>query len=544
MLYGNNIDLNLNAINNPVFQVLSTSPATTKLGLFYYDSVKKSLGVYNGTTWDYYQIAAIPTNSITYNKIQQASASTLLGNPTGSAANVQEITLGTGLSFSGSVLNAAVSSVSGRTGAVVLTSSDVGLSNVANSLQVINSGGTTSIQTLLFANLPAAGTAGRIFITSDTKDIYRDNGTSFDRMSSNVSSPLTWTAGLIGIQVATTSQNGYLASTDWNTFNGKEPAITAGTTLQYWRGDKTFQTLNSAAIPDLATTVQAYRLDQFAAPTNPVSFNSQRITSVATPVASTDAANKAYVDASVQGLDIKQEVQYATTAALPANTYNNGTSGVGATLTANANAALTVDGVAVTANQRILVKNEASAANNGIYIVTQTGSAGAPYVLTRSSDMNSASNIQNGAFTFVQVGGTSNSNTGWTLSISGAVTVGTTALSFVQFSGAGTYSTGSGLTLVGTQFSAVQGLGISIGTSIAINPTVVPQKYSTSIGNASATSFAVTHNLNSTNVVVTIYDNSTFAVIYTDITITSVNAITVTFSTAPTSNQYTVVVIG
>src|SRR5262249_18352603 len=83
------------------------------------------------------------------------------------------------------------------------------------------------------------------------------------------------------------------------------------------------------------------------------------------------------------------DVRLATATVLPTNTYNNGSGGVGATLTGTANGALTVDGVAVAASDRILVKNEATQSKNGIYTVSNIGSAGAPYVLTRATDANS-----------------------------------------------------------------------------------------------------------------------------------------------------------
>lgn len=120
-------------------------------------------------------------------------------------------------------------------------------------------------------------------------------------------------------------------------------------------------------------------------------------------------------------------VKYATAAALPANTYNNGTSGVGATITGNSNGALSVDGVAVSVGDRILVKNEATAANNGIYNVTATGSAGAPYILTRGGYSSIAANMAAGSHVFVQLG---NTNAGATFfqTTTGIITFGTTNL--------------------------------------------------------------------------------------------------------------------
>lgn len=104
----------------------------------------------------------------------------------------------------------------------------------------------------------------------------------------------------------------------------------------------------------------------------------------------------AAVAAQLAQLTSKNEVAYATAAALPANTYANGAAGVGATLTANANGALTVDGQAVVVGQRIFVKNEAATTHNGIYVVTATGGAGAPYVLTRAADFDQPAEVSSG----------------------------------------------------------------------------------------------------------------------------------------------------
>jgi hypothetical protein len=180
---------------------------------------------------------------------------------------------------------------------------------------------------------------------------------------------------------------------------------------------------------------------------------------LANPTQDQDAATKNYVDSVAQGLDIKASVEYATAAALPAYTYNNGTSGVGATITANANGALSIDGSNPSAGARVLIKNEigANAPYNGIYVVTDAGSAGAPFVLTRSTDFDNGSPSGEipGAFTFVEAG-TNNADTGWVCTTNAPVTVGTTNIVFAQFSGAGQYTanTSAGLSLDGTVFSA------------------------------------------------------------------------------------------
>lgn len=166
------------------------------------------------------------------------------------------------------------------------------------------------------------------------------------------------------------------------------------------------------------------------------------------PVSNTDIVNKQYADAIASGIHFHEAVSLATTAALPANTYNNGTSGVGATLTATANGALSVDSTLTVATERILVKNEVAGANNGVYVVTQVGSAGTPYILTRATDFDSVGTgvdqIDEGDF-FLVTNGVANLNTAWVQQTAPPITIGTTALVFQQFSAPITYTAGTGL---------------------------------------------------------------------------------------------------
>lgn len=157
--------------------------------------------------------------------------------------------------------------------------------------------------------------------------------------------------------------------------------------------------------------------------------------------------NKAYVDSVTSGLSVKTPVKVATTGNLTA-TYNNGAG----TLTGTTNFALSVDGVTVSVNDRILVKDQTTAAQNGFYKVTATGSGSAAFVLTRTPDADAASELVAGAFAFVEEG-TANADNGYVLSTDGAVTLGTTAINFEQFSGAGQISAGDGLAKTGNSLS-------------------------------------------------------------------------------------------
>jgi hypothetical protein len=178
----------------------------------------------------------------------------------------------------------------------------------------------------------------------------------------------------------------------------------------------------------------------------------------ADPTLALQAATKQYVDTLVaSGIHFHQPVRVENPANLNA-TYNNGTAGVGATLTnAGAQVALVVDGVTVATNDRVLVYEQTDQTQNGIYVVTDTGSGSTNWVLTRSDDadtyvINSANGLSEGSTVFVQQGTTGAGET-YTCNTSGVITFGTTAISFAQISSAQVYSAGSGLALTGTVFS-------------------------------------------------------------------------------------------
>jgi hypothetical protein len=182
-----------------------------------------------------------------------------------------------------------------------------------------------------------------------------------------------------------------------------------------------------------------------------VSVNGQKIVNLAEPVGPQDAATKAYVDATQQGLDPKESARVSTIAALPANTPAG--TGVTKTLTANANGTLTIDGVLLALNDRVLVKDEASAVNNGVYYVTAAGSGAAPWVLTRATDANATSKVTPGLYVFVEEG--TQGGNGYVLTTVAPITLDTTGLVFSQFSGAGQITAGTGMTKSGNTLNVV-----------------------------------------------------------------------------------------
>ena len=192
-------------------------------------------------------------------------------------------------------------------------------------------------------------------------------------------------------------------------------------------------TLTSAKVSDFDTQVRTSRLDQMTAPSAAVSLNSQKITNLATPTASTDAASKSYVDGVSQGLDVKDSVKATTTAnGTLASAFANGS---------------TIDGVSLSTNDRILIKDQSTQTENGIYKVNASG---AP---TRVDDLAAGADAA-GAFVFVEQG-TVNAENGFVCtSNKGSAVVGTNNLTFAQFSGAGQITAGNGLQKSGNTLSA------------------------------------------------------------------------------------------
>ena len=249
-----------------------------------------------------------------------------------------------------------------------------------------------------------------------------------------------------------------------------------------------------------------------------INVNSRYINNLLDPLQDQDAATKAYVDSIAQGLDIKASVNLATTAPLGAYTYNNGSSGVGATITGASVGVLTIDGETVTLNARVLVKNEPSAggfnAYNGIYLCTTEGDAGTAYVLTRSTDFNQPAEMYS-AFTFVEYGSV-NVDTGWvcTNNSSATIVVGTTPIVFTQFSGAGAYTAGNGLSTNGSQFNVnVDPDTTTINGSNQVAVKASANLTTPNIGAATGSSLSLTGNIDVLNVNATGYVSATGNVI-------------------------------
>jgi hypothetical protein len=305
---------------------------------------------------------------------------------------------------------------------------------------------------------------------------------------------------------------------------------------------------------------------------------------VATPTDAAHAATKGYVDSARQGLDVKQSVRAATTG--PVNLANQLEAGDPLDTT-----------VTLVAGNRVLVKNQSTASENGIYVVQASGAA------VRATDANGTADtgeVSGGTFVFVEEG-TLNADSGFVVSSNGPITVGTDAMNWVQFSGAGAITAGDGLTQTGTTINAVgttdrisvsanaidiastyagqssivtlgtittgtwNGVDIAVadggtGASTAgdartnlgaggtqgsgVSTPALSRKVTKTIGDGAATSFTIQHGFGTREVMIQVYDAATYDTVIADTVRTDTNNVTVAFSSAPSSDAYVVVAIG
>jgi hypothetical protein len=497
-----NLDLTKNELQNAVIQNLGTAPSSPKDGQIYYNTSDDTLYFYNGTTW----VNFVQTTQVTFNTFSNRPAANTV--PAGTLFFATDTNL---LYLSDATTWDQISSF----GSVSAQTSygDTSSNGTSNDYaRADHTHGTPSLTSTAPQTLAAGGTNS---VGTATTPARADHVHALPNFG-NVSAQTTFGAS---------SAN--------------------GTGTEFARNDHTHGT----PVHDNAAH-SAINLSALTVPTADVSFATYKITNLGTPTADTDAATKAYVDATSQGLAIKEAVHSATAAILPNSP--TWTSANGGTITAGSNTTLTVDGDQVLSGQRVLVKNEASVGGlggqyNGIYTLTVEGDGSTAWVLVRSADANTSAEVKSGMFTFVQTGDTL-ANTGWVLTTDNPITLNTTVLEFTQFSGAGTYTASNGVALgaVGgaNNFSAVAGTGITVDSGgININTAVVVTKFAANVGNGSAQSITVTHNLGTKDVIVSIYDNSSpYAEVICDVEHTSTTAITLNFTVAPTSNQYRVVV--
>ena len=247
-----------------------------------------------------------------------------------------------------------------------------------------------------------------------------------------------------------------------------------------------------------------------------------KVTNLPTPSASGDAASKAYVDSLVEGLAWKDSCRVATQSNL--NLASPGA---------------TIDGITMASQDRILVRAQSTASENGIYVWN-----GSAVAATRSLDASTFAELEQAVTTVEE--GTSGATTYRQDQING--TIGSSSISWVTFGTAAPAAseTTAGVAEIATQAETDAGtddLRIVTPLKLATWSGRI-KKYATSIGDGSATSYTVTHNLASLDVAVTVFNNSTGDEVITDVTHTTTNTLTIVFATAPASNAYRVVVVG
>jgi hypothetical protein len=477
------IDLAKNELQNAVVQNLAADPSSPVLGQVYFNTVANEMRIYNGTLFE-----AIGLNGVT--------------------ADAAEINILDGATLTTTELNYV-------------------------------DGVTSAIQTQLDTKSPSANPTFTGTVTLDTGVNLVFEGTTANAFE------LTLTAGdptddrvvtlpdltttLVGRDTVDTLTNKTITSpvvsglylSDLSIVVEGSTADDFETTLSFVdpTADRTIY------VPDANGTLARVenKLHDFALATAAVDLNNQKITNLTDPTNPQDAANKRYVDSAVVGIDWKPSVRLATTAAITLATgLENGD---------------TLDGVTLATGDRVLVKNQTDATENGIYVVAASG---AP---ARSSDADTAAEITASFAVFVEEG-TVNTDSGWTLTNNGTITVGTSELSFTQFTGLGQITAGAGLTKTANTLDVIGGDGITVNAdSVVIDRTVVVTKYATTIGDGTNTSYTVTHNLNTRDVVVSLYDTaSPYAEVMADVEHSTTNTITVLFSVAPTTDKYRVVV--
>lgn len=286
---------------------------------------------------------------------------------------------------------------------------------------------------------------------------------------------------------------------------GSAPSTPVTGQIYYNTGDNFLYFWDGTAWRNITYMAQVLglRLDQFAAPTADVTMNNNKLTNVADGSSANDAVNYSQLQAVLTGRSWKDAVRAATTANITLSGLQ------------------TIDGISLSAGDRVLVKDQSTGANNGIYVV-------ASGAWSRSTDADTSAEMVPTLTVKVQQG-TTNGDKEFTLTTDAPITLGTTSLTF---------------SLTGQGTSYTQGTGIIIsGSTISIDSSVVPRKYSADYGDGSTTAITITHNLGTKDVVVSIRKKSTDEVWIADVIAATNNTITITHAVAPAVNEFRVTVI-
>jgi hypothetical protein len=570
------LNLNKNELLNAKIQNLSVAPSSPVEGQIYYDTDTKQLTLWNGTVWlslaaggsvDEAITAAI--NLLDTDDIEEGSSNlyyTTARAKTDAAALLTGATL-TNITITGNGSGLTITAENG-----VADSTTDNLTEGSTNKYFTDERAQDAVGEAVGTGLSYNDTTGAIspdltyLVDKTTAQTLTNKTLTSPKINEDVA--LTATATELNVLDGITATTAELNILDGVTSTAAELNILDGATL-------TTTELNY--VDGVTSAIQTQldgKLDESGGTmTGAIAMGTNKITGLGTPTDATDAATKAYVDSAAQGIDWKASVRVATTATgTLASAFANGS---------------TVDGVTLATGDRILIKNQSTGSQNGIYVVQATG---AP---TRSTDADTDAEVTASFAVFVEEG-TANADSGWVLTNDGAVTVGTTALAFTQFTGLGQITAGDGLTKTGNTLNVV-GTADRItanGDSIDIASTYAGQSSIVTLGtittgvwngtdiaiadggtgastaadartNLGATTkyteanpeltvssgqvtWTVTHNLGIRTVVVQVYDTVSYDQVEVDVVRTGTNTATLSWVASATvdAGKYQVVVVG